>query len=383
MDRSRLALFIPLLAAFASAACNPLDGTDRLPSADPNPPHADPDPPRDATPGPSPTALPAATPKSSPEPIGAPKPELEACYPGRNEDHKTCLPVQALHSLSPAEQKEFTYRDPKTDPGFPKGLSKNQYRPPVRFLDYAASGPKTYLAPNFQLTEFFFPRNHVNGTHTFHRFGIITRAVVEIMQELRNRIGRPLSINSQYRSPGYNKYLEEYRGYDTATWSRHMYGDALDLQAPGVEPKTMATHCRDFGADYVSIYASGHVHCDWRNHPLDEAFYGVIGGIQSFAIAEREEMNSAFLTELQSSAEIAVLSGEVVGGGSIRLGIRGAPKEDPEELLVEWKGRTPSGKTFESRSSEISMDLEENGRYELQAEVGGFLTLNRQFLVSH
>jgi hypothetical protein len=90
---------------------------------------------------------------------------------------------------------------------------------------------------------------------------------VQSLQWLRETVGGPISVNSGYRSPGYNAGIE-----GSATWSRHMYGDAADIAAADLSIDALADLCTDWGAGYVGTYTT-HVHCDWRDDPLSAAFY--------------------------------------------------------------------------------------------------------------
>lgn len=59
---------------------------------------------------------------------------------------------------------------------------------------------------------------------------IISKALIKILGELRHKIGRPVYINSGYRTPQHN---EEVGG---ARYSYHQYGMAADIRAEGITP---------------------------------------------------------------------------------------------------------------------------------------------------
>jgi hypothetical protein len=58
-----------------------------------------------------------------------------------------------------------------------------------------------------------------------------------------------------------------------------MYGDAADMDPSAVSLDRLADLCYAEGADYVGMYSS-FVHCDWRDDPLDPAFYEGSRGAQ-------------------------------------------------------------------------------------------------------
>lgn len=59
----------------------------------------------------------------------------------------------------------------------------------------------------------------------------INKVLAELLGELRIRIGRPVYINSGYRTPQHNKKV------GGAKNSYHMYGAAADIRAEGYTPR--------------------------------------------------------------------------------------------------------------------------------------------------
>jgi hypothetical protein len=170
---------------------------------------------------------------------------LEACYPGADETWTTCLPV---HTLTPIPA-EYIYPPPLDgDP---------QYTAPTRYLDLDLEDPRLALAPNFVLEE--------TAQAWKGRWGVVQGHAVARLQDLRDELGA-LVVNSGYRNPVYNE------GVGGATWSRHQYGDAFDLDPASVSLDDLADACADHGAGYVGVYET-HIHCDWRDDPLDPAFF--------------------------------------------------------------------------------------------------------------
>ncbi len=164
---------------------------------------------------------------------------LEACYPSG------CLPVVEV--------------SPGSGYSYPSPLSGSaQYSRPVRYLDLDAIHPDTRLSPNFALDEL--------AQEWKGRYAVVQVHAIERLQAVREDVGG-LVVNSGYRSPGYNG------GVGGATYSRHMYGDGFDLDPSSVSLGTLADACYEQGASFVQLYST-HVHCDWRDDPLDPAFYG-------------------------------------------------------------------------------------------------------------
>ena len=175
------------------------------------------------------------------------------CFPGPDEDDTVCLPTVAWSETWGAP---YAYPDPLDD--------DPQYRAPARYFDLYATAlePGQLLAPNFTLGEFM---QDYKG-----RFGIFQPHVVTSLQTLRDWTGGPLYINSAYRNVDYNA------GVGGATWSRHLYGDAVDIRSDSASLTELAGLCEDLGAGFTSVYTS-HVHCDWRDTPLEPGLFDPVG----------------------------------------------------------------------------------------------------------
>ncbi|MFZ5480858.1 MAG: D-Ala-D-Ala carboxypeptidase family metallohydrolase [Myxococcota bacterium] len=196
----------------------------------------------------------------------------EACWLGPDRDHATCLPVVAY---SPSWGDEYAY--PEAYEG------SAQYVAPARFVDLEAADPDLAVAPDFVLEEYMAARKG--------RWGVMQSHVVDLMQAVRDDVAGPVSVNSGYRSPEYNA------GVGGVEYSRHQYGDAVDMDVDGETADWLADVCDAHGADYVATYETGHTHCDWRDHALDPAFYDVPSAMAA-APAPRPE-HAATLTRVE------------------------------------------------------------------------------------
>lgn len=87
----------------------------------------------------------------------------------------------------------------------------------------------------------------------------IDMELVEILQKIRNHFGKPVNINSAYRTASYNKKV------GGATYSQHLYGKAVDIRITGVTPKKVASFAETLLVNRggIGIY-SNFTHIDVR-----------------------------------------------------------------------------------------------------------------------
>lgn len=91
-----------------------------------------------------------------------------------------------------------------------------------------AKDGKKYLSENFQVKEFACK----DGSDKI----LISDELVEVLQKIRQHFGRPVTINSAYRTTAYNKKV----GGESD--SQHLYGTAADIKVSGVAPKLVADY---------------------------------------------------------------------------------------------------------------------------------------------
>ncbi|MBW2524187.1 MAG: DUF882 domain-containing protein [Deltaproteobacteria bacterium] len=194
------------------------------------------------------------------------------CYPGANGANDACVP---LVDWSSSWGSSYSY----------PSHSSSQYRKPLRFVDLGAADASLMVSKNFKLGEVM---QEWKG-----RYGIFQPHVVEKIQQLRDMTGGAIYINSAYRSPGYNGSV------DGATFSRHMFGDAVDMRSGAVSLSTLKSKCQQLNAGYIGTYTT-FVHCDWRNHSLDAKFFSS----GTISLPSGEEIES---TMPEHTAEVVLL----------------------------------------------------------------------------
>ena len=95
----------------------------------------------------------------------------------------------------------------------------------VRAYSKAKDG-NTQLTKNFKVREFACN----DGTDVI----FISHDLVVVLQKIRDHFGKPVIINSAYRTPAKNKQV------GGATYSQHLYGTAADITISGVSPEAVA-----------------------------------------------------------------------------------------------------------------------------------------------
>ena len=85
----------------------------------------------------------------------------------------------------------------------------------------------------------------------------IDRKLVETLQKLRDRLGKPIIITSSYRTPAHNKKV------GGATNSQHIHGTAADIKVNGMTPRQLLPHAEAVGFTGIGLY-TGHLHVDVR-----------------------------------------------------------------------------------------------------------------------
>lgn len=109
------------------------------------------------------------------------------------------------------------------------------------------------LSKNFRLSEFVCH----DGTETV----LIAPGLVDRLQMLRSLAGKPVRIQSAYRSPEHNALIG---GVEN---SRHILGEAADIKVDGFSPLEVAHIAKYVGFTGIGIYiynGQSFVHVDVR-----------------------------------------------------------------------------------------------------------------------
>lgn len=252
---------------------------------------------------------------------------------------------QGLNCLAAIDSKvvatdntDYKYPDSKS---FPDPELQPVYMPPDLLIKLDQKVETKMLSKNFQAVEFM---SSVKGA-----YGFVAPHLVATLQKIRDIARTPIRINSGYRSPGYNSKLS-----GSAKWSRHTYGDAVDLQIPSLELSDVKRLCEDEDASFILVYTS-HVHCDWR-------------------LVDR---NKSRIDRYRLIAEGTIVA-KPTSRGDYQLSVSGLNSEDPEQLVYEWTVLFPDGQTKFFTSETVTLSSPK-GQYNVQAVVGMTVELNESF----
>lgn len=284
--------------------------------------------------------------QKSPIVIGDPdedhKPEF--CFPGTSAENPAC-PTLISATDAVKDSVAFQYANPYTARDFPKGFDRAQYLQPYQFLNIPASGESLAITPHFVLGEFL--------SASKGRYGLLSRSVLDRIQAMRTEINRPMRITSGYRSPGYNSGIS-----GAAKWSRHTYGDAIDFSVSGMNFQQLRNLCLKHGANFFQIY-SGHIHCDWRNTPLDPELFPV------------SHPNPSFVHTAAVMSQAIDLHSFEVSKGEWQLDYSGLEAEDGDTIEVNWVITSPSGKSVERDGPTVLFSPTETGIHQIHVNIGG------------
>ncbi len=124
------------------------------------------------------------------------------------------------------------------------------------------------LSPHFTLAELTFSetakRHGINNTPDAAGIEKLRRICETILEPVRAHFGRPVHVNSGYRSVAVNKRIP-----GSSNTSQHTLCEAVDFEVPGVSNYDVAHWCQDnldFGQLILEFYvpgqpSSGWVHC--------------------------------------------------------------------------------------------------------------------------
>lgn len=280
----------------------------------------------------------------------------QVCYLQTSKG-QTCFDVHDIDDVNRAEPK-YSYVDSFNDPSFPSGLDKWQYRSPVNLL---FSQQHVSTAP---LAENFLRKEVLNANDNRGNYGFFSTEAMHRIQQLREHFGKPLIINSGYRSPSYNASLP-----GAARYSRHTYGDAIDFKIPGVSFQAIANKCLDLGAGYYQIYSS-HIHCDWRTTPLNEEIYGEDLRPGSVRQHSHNDVLQALADQMNIVSTRLIKSASDATGTAVQLSAENVVLEDGVGVAWFWQVSRNGKIVGTSNLSDPVFSLQP-GVYQVSVNVGG------------
>ena len=121
----------------------------------------------------------------------------------------------------------------------------------VKVYSLAAEGGRQ-VTPHFKVREFACN----DGSDPV----FISQALADILENIRVHFGKPVHINSGYRTVSYNKTVD-----GSSSTSQHCNGLAADIRVEGVSPDRVADYAEQLLGDHggVGIYDT-FVHVDVR-----------------------------------------------------------------------------------------------------------------------
>jgi hypothetical protein len=141
-------------------------------------------------------------------------------------------PPYSSSATFPSGLKVSLIRDAALTGGYPApaqnpfgGVRQRHYAQVGYFIDLPRAPLSQLLAANFRLSEFVSSVRQRGESRAY-----VDPQLVHHVQEIRSGLGRPLILNSGFRSPEHN------RAVGGATFSRHIYGDAVDIDVDQSRP---------------------------------------------------------------------------------------------------------------------------------------------------
>jgi len=107
------------------------------------------------------------------------------------------------------------------------------------------------LSTNFTVKEFACKDGNVAV--------LVDDKLVDGLQKIRDHFGKPIHINSAYRTPAHNKAV------GGSPNSQHLQGKAADIVIAGVSPLAVAQYAEHIGMGGIGLY-DGFTHVDSRDN---------------------------------------------------------------------------------------------------------------------
>lgn len=119
------------------------------------------------------------------------------------------------------------------------------------------------LSKNFRLSEFVCKEGKNEVLYDVR--------LIDMLQKVRAKVGKPVYVVSGYRSPSYNTKV------GGAKNSYHLRGEAADIYINGLSNRELAQVCYDVGFRGIGIYKGGVVHVDIRHEYGRENYWNKEG----------------------------------------------------------------------------------------------------------
>lgn len=119
-------------------------------------------------------------------------------------------------------------------------------------FSYSADKEK-HISPHFKVKEFHSKNDRADLV-------LVDERLVELLENIRRHTGRPVIINSGYRSAAYNATIK-----NAAKNSQHVLGKAADIRVVGISPAKVAqiVECYLGNSGGIGIYST-FTHVDVR-----------------------------------------------------------------------------------------------------------------------
>lgn len=286
------------------------------------------------------------------------KASAKVCYLQTSKG-QTCFETHDLDDVNRAESK-YKYVDSFNDPSFPSGLDRWQYRSPINLLFSSQHVSTAPLSKNFLRAEV------LNANDSRGNYGFFSTKALHRIQQMREYFGKPLIINSGYRSPAFNSSLN-----GAARFSRHTYGDAIDFKIPGVSFRSIAKKCMDLGAGYYQIYSS-HIHCDWRTTPLNEMVYGQDLRPNHIHAHSPSDVIQTLTHKMEIVTTGRLNTSTRSTEAAVQLSAKNVWLEDGEGVMYFWQV-SQNGNVVETSAASDPVFLLKPGEYQVSVNVGGSL----------
>ena len=139
------------------------------------------------------------------------------------------------------------------------------------------------LSKNFRLNEFTASataiRTGVSNVPDEAALSSIKALAVQLMQPLRDSLGKSIKITSGYRSPALNKAVGS-----TAKKSQHMRGEACDFTVDGMTPFDVCKFIVDSDLEYDQlIYEGTWVHISYSGNNKKQVLTAIFGDKVTYA----------------------------------------------------------------------------------------------------